>query len=60
MMLMITELFLQLNNAQLLNQIQLEVSGYVQAITDYVLAFVRFIMPLMIYVIVFRIVLSKS
>jgi ABC-type phosphate/phosphonate transport system permease subunit len=36
------------------------VNNWVAEITRYVLDFVRFIMPLMIYVIVFKIVLSKS
>ena len=43
-----------------LNSMQAIVNAYVGSITDYVLAFVRFIMPLFIYVIVFKIVLSKS
>ncbi len=51
---------LEVNSSAILNQFQPLVMEYVQAITDYVLAFVRFIMPLMIYIIVFRIVLTKS
>jgi hypothetical protein len=43
-----------------LNFMQAIVNEYVGSITAYVLAFVRFIMPLFIYVIVFKIVLSKS
>jgi hypothetical protein len=43
-----------------LNFMQVIVNAYVDSITAYVLAFVKFIMPLFIYVIVFKIVLSKS
>lgn len=53
-------LFFASSISNVLGSFQGEVTAYVQAITDYVLAFVRFIMPVMIYVIVFRIVMSKS
>jgi hypothetical protein len=43
-----------------LNSMQAIVNAYVGSITAYVLDFVKFIMPLFIYVIVFKIVLSKS
>lgn len=43
-----------------LSSMQTSVNEYVGAITAYVSAFVKFIMPLFIYVIVFKIVLSKS
>jgi hypothetical protein len=46
--------------ASQLSFMQTSVNEYVGAITTYVSAFVRFIMPLFIYVIVFKIVLSKS
>jgi hypothetical protein len=41
-------------------QMQALIDEWVAAITDYVLEFVRLIMPLFIYVIVFQIVLRKS
>jgi hypothetical protein len=43
-----------------LNSMQAIVNVYVASITAYVLDFVKFIMPLFIYIIVFKIVLSKS
>jgi hypothetical protein len=57
---MMINFILEVSSSAILNQFQPLVLEYVQAITDYVLAFVRFIMPLMIYIIVFRIVLTKS
>ncbi len=43
-----------------ITQMQGLIDEWVAAITDYVLEFVRLIMPLFIYVIVFQIVLRKS
>jgi hypothetical protein len=43
-----------------ITQMQALIDEWMAAITDYVLEFVRLIMPLFIYVIVFQIVLRKS
>jgi hypothetical protein len=44
----------------MINQIQSLTMDWMTAMITYVNAFVKFIMPLMIYVITFRIVVSKS
>lgn len=46
--------------AHQLNAMQGLIMDYVTAIIDYVNAFIKSIMPLMIYVITFRIILTKS
>jgi hypothetical protein len=42
------------------NPILILVQDYISAITDYVLAFVRAIFPVMIYVFTFQIIVRKS
>jgi len=56
---MLTNL-LATSTVDMINQIQALVMDWMTAIITYVNAFVKFIMPLMIYVITFRIVVSKS
>jgi hypothetical protein len=48
------------STVDMINQMQALVMDWMTAIITYVNAFVKFIMPLMIYVITFRIVVSKS
>ena len=48
------------STVDMINQMQALVMDWMTAIISYVNAFVKFIMPLMIYVITFRIVVSKS
>jgi hypothetical protein len=54
------DFFLLTSTVQMINQIQSLVMGWMTEIVQYVNAFIKFIMPLMIYVITFRIVVSKS
>jgi hypothetical protein len=49
-----------MSTVEMINQIQTQVMEWMTAIVTYVNAFIKFIMPLMIYVITFRIVISKS
>jgi len=56
---MILNLF-AVSTVEMINQMQALVMDWMTAIVTYVNAFVKFIMPLMIYVITFRIVVSKS
>lgn len=56
---MINFLFLA-STVQTINAMQSMVMEWMTAIVVYVNAFVKFIMPTMIYVIIFRIVISKS
>jgi hypothetical protein len=56
---MIINLF-AVSTVEMINQMQTLVMDWMTAIVTYVNAFVKFIMPLMIYVITFRIVVSKS
>jgi hypothetical protein len=56
---MLTNL-LATSTVDMINQMQALVMDWMTAIINYVNAFVKFIMPLMIYVITFRIVVSKS
>jgi hypothetical protein len=58
-MMMLTNL-LATSTVDMINQMQGLVMDWMTAIITYVNAFVKFIMPLMIYVITFRIVVSKS
>jgi hypothetical protein len=58
-MMMLTNL-LATSTVEMINQMQDLVMDWMTAIITYVNAFVKFIMPLMIYVITFRIVVSKS
>jgi hypothetical protein len=58
-MMMLTNL-LATSTVDMINQMQALVMDWMTAIITYVNAFVKFIMPLMIYVITFRIVVSKS
>jgi hypothetical protein len=56
---MLTNL-LATSTLDMINQMQALVMDWMTAIITYVNDFVKFIMPLMIYVITFRIVVSKS
>jgi hypothetical protein len=56
---MIDYLFIA-STVQMINEMQTLVMEWMTAIVVYVNEFVKFIMPLMIYVITFRIVISKS
>lgn len=56
---MILNLF-AVSTVEMINQMQVLIMDWVTAIITYVNAFIKFIMPLMIYVITFRIVVSKS
>jgi hypothetical protein len=58
-MVMLTNL-LAISTVDMINQMQTLVMDWMTAIITYVNDFVKFIMPLMIYVITFRIVVSKS
>jgi len=48
------------STVQMINEMQSMVMEWMTAIVVYVNEFVKFIMPTMIYVITFRIVISKS
>lgn len=59
-MMILTNLLATSTVVDMINQIQSLTMDWMTAIITYVNGFVKFIMPLMIYVITFRIVISKS
>jgi hypothetical protein len=48
------------STVNMINQIQSLTMEWMTAIVNYVNGFIKFIMPLMIYVVTFRIIISKS
>lgn len=57
---MIVFAFVQQTGPQVVTWMQTEIIGWTTSITNYVIEFVRQILPLFIYVAVFQIILRKS